>query len=120
MKAFLLAILVATAAGAAMKPGDACEKASDDCGDATTMCCGVATGGKMCSDNTCGTTSDTNPVPNFVVCNNKPAADGTGPKSWVATQPNADASASIYMQFPGDKAFTCLVAPTEEEPVMMQ
>ena len=69
---FALALLVAAVYGQTPdKAGTPCEKADDTCGDAATMCCGVATGGKMCKTADCKDTTSTNPVPNFVVCNNK-------------------------------------------------
>ena len=80
MKFFALAATIALVSAAAEKAGTACEKAIDECGDKTTMCCGVAQNGKMCTEATCKTTVDDIPVPNFVVCNVK-----ASPESFVIT-----------------------------------
>ena len=80
MKFLALFALIATASAEPSTPGTPCMKADDTCGDAATMCCGVATGGKMCKTLACAEVSSTNPVPNFVVCNTK-----TSPADFVLT-----------------------------------
>ena len=49
--------------------GTPCTFQKDECGDAATMCCGIATGGKMCTDETCGTLVDGSSAPNAIYCN---------------------------------------------------
>jgi len=68
MKVFALATIgVVLAADPAKVTGTACTVTSD-CGD--DMCCGVATGGKMCATAKCeDTTTSKFVVPNVMICN---------------------------------------------------
>ena len=91
MKFFAVAALVALTSAQASDAGTPCMKADDACGDATTMCCGIHTGGKMCTDKDCTDITSTNSVPNVVACNNKTAAVDV-----IVSQENADKSKTIW------------------------
>jgi len=70
MKLIALALIGAAAAQkveADSANGTPCT-ASADCGDTDKMCCGMATGGKVCVDDKCATLSDQNAV-NIMACN---------------------------------------------------
>ena len=49
MKSFALALFAGAVAADPAKIGTACT-ATTDCNDPTNLCCGVASGGQMCSD----------------------------------------------------------------------
>ena len=108
MKLAVLAAFVALINAQAQATGTACEKASDACGDDTKMCCGIFSGGKMCTDDTCKDITSTNSVPNIVACNDKTTAE-----EWIQPQKNADGKSTIYWHYAAD-GFKCLATKTEE------
>ena len=67
MKFFALVALLATVSAAEPALNDPC-KAAADCGDATKMCCAVASGGYLCDDDKCTTPSTGTEVPNILTC----------------------------------------------------
>merc|ERR550514_503333 len=85
---------------AAAKAGTACTD-SKGCGDEDTMCCGTATGGKICATEACTTLSTD--TPNLMVCNNKTTA-----VEFILTQPNFDSTKKVYAKYPGGDSFACM------------
>merc|ERR1719263_2264728 len=106
---FIVALALAATVSAQDKPaGTACTtNASCGGGDDTKMCCGIATGGKVCDgtgDNKCGGTSGA--APNVLVCfpndaNDKDRADV------IIIQPTADGKGTTSMMY-AKAGITCM------------
>ena len=96
---FVLALLVANVSA---DLGTPCSFQKDECGDATKFCCGVGSGGQMCTDATCGTLIDGSTAPNAVFCNE------ITPKAWNTSQKGGGTDGTeVYFTYPADK-FTCV------------
>ena len=67
---FIALALLALVNAADSNPGTPCSFQADECGDKAKVCCGIATKGLMCKDDTCGETDPASSAPNLVVCNN--------------------------------------------------
>ena len=108
MKSFALAALLSVVladdpAPVAKPVGTTCT-ASADCGDATTMCCGIFAAGKMCKTAACTDITSATATPNILGCN---MSDKTKMEDFVLIQPNADKSVMTWTQYP-KASFTCM------------
>merc|ERR1719181_1804309 len=93
MKLALLAFIVGTVLADDKPAGTPCSKAGE-CGDATKVCCGVATGGKVCTKSDCSAFFEpAQLVPNVMVCNTATPGD------IMVNQANFDNSATLYAKF---------------------
>lgn len=95
MKLIALAVLAGSALAEDPTPtakavGTPCTK-SADCGDATTMCCGIGADGKMCKTEACTDTTSPVDVPNMMFCNNR-----ASPTAFVLKQADVAGSNTLY------------------------
>ena len=103
MKLIVVALVLATQVDAAQPTGHPCVTI-DDCSFLDqpnfSMCCGVATGGKVCTDSKCSTVSEVGAA-NVVVCNVRIQAE-----DFKISQPDAAGANPITIKYmaPG---FTC-------------
>ena len=66
------------------------------------MCCGIATGGKLCSDGVEACTTQSDDTPNIMVCNNKDTA-----VDFIFSQANFDSTKTLYAKYLGT-GFSCM------------
>jgi len=102
MKAILIIATMAAsvAADGAKAAGDPCTGLDDDCGDADSMCCGIATGGAVQDG---GGKDSGHKAPNLLACNTLPSPT-TFSKVW-----RLDKTTELLGKYDGT-GFSCLGA----------